>query len=99
MQFGDMLLSKYKILSSRLFLLPRVRSHEVNLQQLGILEGVVDFPSGPLRVYSVHLNHLSARRRIAEIEHFLPVLFSVSKNGASVTGPEWNGLTEQPHLL
>ena len=98
MQFGDMLLSKYKILSSRLLLLPRVRSYEVNLIQQGVLEGIIDFPSGPLRVYSIHLNHLSSRQRMGEIEYFLPKLLSVPLHGASRTGPEWNGLPEQPDV-
>lgn len=96
MQFGIMLLSKYKILSSRLFLMPRIRSYENHLQQLGMLEGVIDLPSGALRVYSAHLNHRSARMRLEEIEYFLPRLFSMPSHGAAFTGSDWNGLTEHP---
>ena len=92
LQFGNMLLSRYKILSSRLLLLPRVRTYEKSSAQRGALEGLVDLPSGPLRVYSVHLDHLNHRQRVAQIEHLLPRLFSVPFDGASMTGRGWNGI-------
>ena len=93
LQFGNLLLSKYKILSSRLLLLPRVRTYEVTKSQRGALEGLIDLPSGPLRVYSVHLDHLNPRQRLAEIRHLLPRLFAVPFDGASVTGPGWNDMS------
>lgn len=92
LQFGNMLLSRYKILSSRLLLLPRVRTYDVTSAQRAALEGLIDLPSGPLRVYSVHLDHINHRQRLAQIEHLLPLLFSVLRDGASVTGPGWNGM-------
>ena len=93
LQFGNLLLSRYPILSSRLLLLPRVRTYGMTSSQRGALEGLIDLPTGPLRVYSVHLDHVNSRQRIAEIEHLLPMLFTVPFDGASLTGPGWNGMT------
>ena len=93
LQFGNLLLSRYPILSSRLLLLPRVRTYDITSSQRGALEGLIDLPSGPLRVYSVHLDPVNPRQRIAEINHLLPMFFAVPFDGASLTGPGWNGMT------
>ncbi len=90
-QFGNMVLSRWPILSSRLLLLPRVRTYEATAGQRGALEAIIDAPSGPLRVYSVHLDHLNSRVRRREIQDLLPRLFAVPLEGASLTGPGWFG--------
>lgn len=90
-QFGNMLLSRWPILSSRLLLLPRVRTYDRTAGQRGALEAIIAAPAGPLRVYSVHLDHLNSRTRRDEIRHLLPLLFAVHHDGASVTGPDWFG--------
>ena len=94
-QFGNMVFSRWPILSSRLLLLPRVRTYDVGSGQRGALEAIIDAPSGPLRVYSVHLNHLHPRQRSAQIRYLLPRLFAVPAEGASFTGPSWLG-DDQP---
>lgn len=94
-QFGNMVLSRWPILSSRLLLLPRTRTYDVGAAQRGALEAIIDTPSGPLRVYSVHLDHLNSRQRTAEIRYLLPLLFAVPLEGASFTGPGWLG-PDQP---
>ncbi len=97
-QFGNMVLSRWPILSSRLILLPKVRTYDAGSAQRGALEAIVDTPSGPLRVYSLHLDHLSSRQRVAEIRYLLPRLFAVPAEGASFTGPAWWG-PDQPTEL
>ena len=59
LQFGNMLLARWPILSGRLIPLPRVRTYDIINTQRGALEAIVDFPGGPLRVYSMHLSFLS----------------------------------------
>ena len=93
-QFGNMVMSRWPILASRLLLLPRVRTYETGAGQRGALEAIIETPSGPLRVYSVHLDHLNPRQRRAEINYLLPRLFAVPHEGASFTGPSWLGQRE-----
>ncbi len=40
---------------------------------LGALEGVVETGAGPVRVYSLHLSHLTSRERIAQINTLLDI--------------------------
>ena len=94
--FGNMLLARWRILSSRLFLLPRTRTYDKNNPQCGALEGVIDLPSGPLRVYCVHLNHLNGAERMAQIDFLLPKLLDVPREGGAVSGSGWLDVREVP---
>lgn len=98
LQFGNMLLSRTPILSSRLILLPRMRTYDKHNGQNGALEGVVALPTGgALRVYSVHLNHLNGAERIAQIDCLLPRLLTIPQEGGALTGGAWRqGLDEIP---
>ena len=96
LQFGNMVLARWPILSCRNLLLPRVRRFDANGTQHGALEAIVDAPSGPVRCYSVHLDAMNHRQRRAEIKYLLPLLFRVPFDGASATGPEWLGIAESP---
>lgn len=95
-QFGNMLLARWPILSSRLLLLPKMRTFDKHNAQFGALEGVVDLPSGPLRVYSVHLNYLSSAERMAQIEYLLPLLLDMPREGGVVSGPGWRKFKQVP---
>ena len=96
LQFGNMVLSKWPILSSRLLLLPRTRTYDKHNQQCGALEAIVDVPGGPLRVYCVHLNHLNGQERLAQLDYLMPFMMDVRLDGATITGSEWNTLHEIP---
>lgn len=87
-QFGNMLLSRWPILSSRLLLLPRMRTYDKMNPQCAALEGVIDCPAGPLRVYSVHLNYLNSAERMAQIDYLLPKLLQMPREGGAVSGAE-----------
>jgi len=86
MQFGNMLLSRWPIRSTRHLLLPRARSHDHADAQNGVLEGIVAAPGGDLRIYVTHLNYLRSQQRRAQIEWLLPALHAVPAQGASITG-------------
>jgi endonuclease/exonuclease/phosphatase family metal-dependent hydrolase len=90
-QFGNMLLARWPILSARLFLLPKARTYDRINAQCGALEGVIDCPGGPLRVYSVHLNYLSGAERMTQIDFLLPKLLAAPLEGGAVSGakPPW----------
>jgi len=67
-QWGNMLLSRWPILSARAHLLPFVGTSSHENAQSGALEGVIDTGHRALRVYSLHLSHLSERERLQQID-------------------------------
>lgn len=95
-QYGNMLLSRWPILSSRLHLLPKFRTFAHFGAQRGALEGVIAAPSGPLRVYSLHLSALSAEERLVQLDYLLPRLLDLPREGGVCTGPALGGREEVP---
>lgn len=95
-QFGNMILSRWPILSTRLHLLPRSRTlSKLNLQR-GALEAVIGTPGGGLRVYSVHLDHTSPDERIAQIRHLRERVNAYISEGGSLTGASEFEVAEPP---
>lgn len=94
LQFGNMLLAKWPILSSRLILLPRTRTYDKYNFQCGALEGIVDAPGGALRFYGVHLNRLSSEERMMQLDFLLPKMLEVLMDGATVTGGSWHTIPD-----
>ncbi|MFQ5774281.1 MAG: endonuclease/exonuclease/phosphatase family protein [Kiloniellaceae bacterium] len=90
-QFGNMLLSRRPILSSRNHLLPKMHLDEALSLQRSALEAVTQAPSGPLRVYSVHLGHRSIPERLAQIGRLLDIVA-----GAPGEGGAWSGRRFDP---
>ena len=73
-QFGTMILSRSPIVSSRNHLLPKYGTLTQHSIQQGALEAVlVTEHAGPVRVYSVHLSHLSIAARMPQIEALLDI--------------------------
>ena len=96
-QFGNMVLSRFPILSVRNLLLPRSRTlDKLNLQRSAV-EALIKTPTGPLRVYSVHLDHRSADERIAQIEFLKDRVLNYDLEGGALTGASEFGLPELPH--
>ena len=58
-QFGNMLLSKRPIFSSRLHLFEKAATIGPHNLPYGALEGVIDTSVGPVRFYSLHLSYLT----------------------------------------
>ena len=85
-QFGEMVLSRTPIVSSRSFPLPKFGAVTQHSIQQALLEAVIDTPAGPIRAYSVHLSHLSAETRIPQIEMLLDII-----NRAPSEGGAWCG--------
>lgn len=87
-QFGCMVLSRWPILSSRNFPLPKfgaLRQHSI---QQGLLEAVID-PGGavgPLRVYCTHLSHLSPETRLPQIDAILSIIAAAPAEGGAWCG-------------
>ncbi|WP_370322437.1 endonuclease/exonuclease/phosphatase family protein [Oricola sp.] len=95
-QFGNMILSRWPILSARGHLLPRsMRTASLNLQR-GALEALIETPDGPFRFYSVHLDHIDPQERISQILALKEIAFSAPHTGLAVTGLSEYGFPELP---
>ncbi|MFQ5784312.1 MAG: endonuclease/exonuclease/phosphatase family protein [Alphaproteobacteria bacterium] len=70
-QFGNMLLARRPIVSSRLLPLPRLGTVTVPVMQMGAVEGVIAAESGPIRVVSLHISARSTRERLMQIGYLL----------------------------
>ncbi len=101
-QFGNMVLARAPILASRNHMLPKMALPEELSLQRAALEAVIEAPSGPLRVYSVHLNHSSAEERLAQIARLLDIIGAAAAEGGAWTGtrydPVWELDGPQPPL-
>lgn len=86
-QFGNMVLSRWPILSTRLCPLPKFAPLGEYNTRAGVLETVIAAPSGPLRFYCLHLAHLIAEERLAQIA----VLWDILRRAPDEGGP-WSGI-------
>jgi endonuclease/exonuclease/phosphatase family metal-dependent hydrolase len=96
-EFGNMILSRFPILSIRNILLPRTRSYDKLNIQRSALECLIAAPGGALRVYSVHLDHRNPAERIAQIAFLKERLANYGGEGGAVTGGSEFGFPELPH--
>lgn len=85
-QFGTLILSRYPILSSRNFHLPKWGDRRHHSIQQGILEAVIDTPLGPIRFYSVHLSHLCGETRMPQVERMLQIIRTAPEEGGAWCG-------------
>lgn len=86
-QFGTMILSRTPIVSSRNHLLPKYGTLTQHSIQQGALEAViVTERAGPVRVYSVHLSHLSIAARMPQIDALLDVHARAPAEGGAWCG-------------
>ena len=86
-RFGNMLLSRSPLLTVRHHLLPKYGSlgPPMSLQR-SALEAVIAVRGGHVRVYSVHLTHLSAETRLPQVEALLGIHANAVREGPPVSG-------------
>ena len=84
-QFGNMVLSRFPILYSRNHLLPKYASGGPMSLQRSALETVIAGEPTAIRVYSVHLTHLSAQTRLPQVDHLLYTHSLACREGAPIT--------------
>lgn len=90
-QFGQMILSRWPILWSRLHLLPMRRMLDPLNTQTGALEACIAAPHGAVRVISVHLAHVGVEERLDQIAHLRGLL-----DRSAHAGPPWSGRDDEP---
>lgn len=83
-QFGNMLLARTPLLFTRNHLLPKYASTGPISLQRTALEAVVSSRAGALRVYSVHLTHLSAHTRAPQVRRLLQLHRDACFEGAPI---------------
>lgn len=96
-QFGLMVLSRWPILSKRVYPLPKFGAVAHHSIQTGLLEAVIDVPSGPVRVYTTHLSHLGEEVRKPQIDMILDLVEKAPGSGGVWCGThpvESDGWTE-----
>ncbi|MEJ6783631.1 endonuclease/exonuclease/phosphatase family protein [Aminobacter sp. Piv2-1] len=96
LQFGNMVLSRWPIVASRNLLLPRSRRISRGNLQRSALEALIMAPSGPLRVYSVHVDHVSQEERLLQIRHLKERVYAFAMEGGAITGAAEYGFPELP---
>ncbi len=85
-QFGNMILSKYPILHSRTHLLPKRGSiGPISIQRCAV-EATISVNDDLLRIYSIHLTHLSPETRMPQIEWILDIHRDAIHEGYPVQG-------------
>jgi len=94
-QFGNMILSKTPILSTRLFPLPKSALRERHNMVVGVFEGVIKLKNdGALRIYNAHLGARSQHDRIAQINSIRKTIRSAPAEGGAWTGPHAQSMWE-----
>ncbi len=100
-QFGNMILSRFPIEHARHHLLPKHGSLGPLSIQRSALEATVLVNGQPLRIYSIHLTHLSAETRLPQVERILEIHRQARHEGHAVSGDlrgmDWeSGVPSQP---
>ena len=73
-QYGNLILSRWPIASTRSWPLTKYPVHQRMNDQSILLEAVIEAPGGDLRFYNTHLNYLSQDQRRIQVEEVLKVL-------------------------
>ena len=95
-QFGNMILSKTPIVSTRLFPLPKSALRQHHNMVAGVLEGVVKLQrDGALRIYNAHLGARSRRDRVAQILSIRDAIRRAPSEGGAWTGHQAPALWEE----
>lgn len=85
-QFGNMLLCRRPLLTSRHHLLPKHGSTGPLSIQRSALEATARFDGRALRFYSVHLTHLCGGTRLPQVEALLEIHANAAFEGAPISG-------------
>jgi endonuclease/exonuclease/phosphatase family metal-dependent hydrolase len=85
-QFGNMVLARWPVEWSRLYILPKLATAERFNMDVPAIEAVINAPNGSLRVLSIHLSAISSSERQMQIDYLLEL-----HGRAADTGGPWCG--------
>ncbi|MGI9486118.1 MAG: endonuclease/exonuclease/phosphatase family protein [Geminicoccaceae bacterium] len=89
-QHGNMILSRWPILSSRVMPLPKARPSQF-CQLRVLLEAVIIPPGGAMRVVCTHLCHISSATRLPQVEQLHRYRRMLQQEGATWSGDDLDG--------
>src|SRR5690606_84507 len=95
-QFANRIFSRWPILSTRTPRPQPRRTLDMPTLQRGAAEAVIVPPGGPIRVYSVHLDHVHRDERIAQIRYLKDRARLYGDEGGAISGAHEFGLAEPP---
>ena len=96
-QYGNMVLSRWPILSSVTHPLPKIALARIFHQQRCLVETVIATPDGPLRFMSVHLDHVSPDTRLPQVQMMMDLALNGRVRGGNWGGPQTgDAFTEGP---
>ncbi len=90
-QFGPLILSRWPIIWSRTWPLPKRRMLDPINTQTAALESVIAHPSGPIKLINLHLAHVGVEERLDQIALLKQLLGNPTAEG----GP-WSGTDDEP---
>ena len=85
-QFGNLILSRYPLETFRHHLLPKHGSIGPLSLQRSAIEATIIINGFPVRIYSVHLTHLSAATRLPQVDRILEIHRQAVHEGHAVSG-------------
>jgi len=86
-RFGNMILSRWPLLSVSVHMLPKVALRGTMHLQRTLIEAVIDTPEAPVRVCCTHLEHVSPMTRMPQVETLRDIMLEAPRRG----GP-WGGV-------
>jgi endonuclease/exonuclease/phosphatase family metal-dependent hydrolase len=101
---GNMILSRWPILSSRCFNLPKWHYEDRFNMRMTCLEAVIDAGGLPMRVYNYHGGYLDADERLAQVDEFAALFQrAADEHGAwsgkaDIDGDDWSDARTMPPM-
>ena len=86
-QYGLMILSRWPILSTRTFPLPKYPVQGSLNDSSGLQEAVIAPHGTGIRIYNTHLNYLSQRQRRLQIDEIIKIIADAPLQGGAIVGP------------
>jgi len=103
-QHGDMILSRWPIISSRTFNLPKTHHYDKFNMQMGFVEAVIQTETRAIRVYNFHAGYLKVKERLAQVEHLArvytesPKQFGAWSGKGDIDGDDWSNQVSTPSM-
>ena len=95
-QYGNMVLSRWPILSATNHMLPKVGLVDQFSQRRALLETVIDVEGHLLRFFSVHFDHVGPDTRLPQIDAALAIIRNGAAEGGAVSGAAPDGVPAVP---
>jgi endonuclease/exonuclease/phosphatase family metal-dependent hydrolase len=95
-QHGDMILSRWPIVSSRTFNLPKTHHDDKFNMQMSFVEAVIQTETRAIRVYNFHAGYLKVEERLAQVKHLArvygksPEQFGAWSGKGDIDGDDWS---------